>query len=108
MAHTDVAVYSGYCCEPCHPSHYLFSYYYLFPIQTVTGCFPKFMKLIDDNSTVIVGVALGIAALEVCLILRSLSCCLLPLSISIVLFVEYIWILLYVQYRPVGHPLDYC
>lgn len=33
--------------------------------QTITGCFPKIKQLIDDNTVVIVGVALGIAALEV-------------------------------------------
>ncbi|XP_041813526.1 tetraspanin 35 [Chelmon rostratus] len=33
---------------------------------TITGCFPKIKKLIDDNTVVIVGVALGIAALEIC------------------------------------------
>lgn len=33
--------------------------------QTITGCFPKIKQLIDDNMVVIVGVALGIAALEV-------------------------------------------
>ncbi|XP_051243290.1 tetraspanin 35 isoform X1 [Dicentrarchus labrax] len=34
--------------------------------QTITGCFPKIKDLIDSNTVVIVGVALGIAALEVC------------------------------------------
>lgn len=33
--------------------------------QTITGCFPKIKQLINDNTMVIVGVALGIAALEV-------------------------------------------
>ncbi|XP_068606218.1 tetraspanin 35 [Brachionichthys hirsutus] len=33
---------------------------------TITGCFPKIKALIDDNTVVIVGVALGIAALEIC------------------------------------------
>ncbi|KAK5914486.1 hypothetical protein CgunFtcFv8_008925 [Champsocephalus gunnari] len=33
---------------------------------TITGCFPKIKKLIDENTSVIVGVALGIAALEIC------------------------------------------
>ncbi|KAM7386268.1 hypothetical protein PAMA_009075 [Pampus argenteus] len=32
----------------------------------VSGCFPKIKQLIDDNTVVIVGVALGIAALEIC------------------------------------------
>ncbi|XP_042248584.1 tetraspanin 35 [Thunnus thynnus] len=31
-----------------------------------TGCFQKIKQLIDDNTVVIVGVALGIAALELC------------------------------------------
>lgn len=34
--------------------------------MTITGCFPKIKQLIDDNTVVIVGVALGIAALEIC------------------------------------------
>ncbi|KAL6103429.1 uncharacterized protein ACO6RY_02831 [Pungitius sinensis] len=33
---------------------------------TITGCFPKIKKLIEENTVVIVGVALGIAALEIC------------------------------------------
>lgn len=33
---------------------------------TITGCFPKIKQLVDDNTVVIVGVALGIAALEIC------------------------------------------
>ncbi|XP_065820709.1 tetraspanin 35 [Labrus bergylta] len=33
---------------------------------TITGCFPKIKQLIDENTVVIVGVALGIAALEIC------------------------------------------
>ncbi|XP_061160024.1 tetraspanin 35 [Syngnathus typhle] len=32
----------------------------------IPGCFVKFTQLIDDNTVVIVGVALGIAALELC------------------------------------------
>nr|XP_040047817.1 tetraspanin 35 [Gasterosteus aculeatus aculeatus] len=32
----------------------------------VTGCFAKIKKLIEDNMAAIVGVALGIAALEIC------------------------------------------
>ncbi|XP_073350817.1 tetraspanin 35 [Pagrus major] len=35
-------------------------------VMTITGCFPKIKQLIDDNTVVIVGVALGIAALEIC------------------------------------------
>lgn len=34
--------------------------------MTITGCFPKIEKLIDDNIVVIAGVGLGIAALEIC------------------------------------------
>ncbi|KAK5856697.1 hypothetical protein PBY51_008276 [Eleginops maclovinus] len=34
--------------------------------KNITGCFPKIKELIDDNAVVIVGVALGIAALEIC------------------------------------------
>ncbi|XP_068193103.1 tetraspanin 35 isoform X2 [Antennarius striatus] len=33
---------------------------------TISGCFPKIKTLVDDNTVVIVGVALGIAALEIC------------------------------------------
>lgn len=33
---------------------------------TISGCFPKILNLIKENTAVIVGVALGIAALEVC------------------------------------------
>ncbi|TNN40728.1 Tetraspanin-1 [Liparis tanakae] len=33
---------------------------------TITGCFPKIMKLIEENTVVIVAVALGIAFLEIC------------------------------------------
>ncbi|KAM4717982.1 tetraspanin 35 [Anableps anableps] len=36
------------------------------------GCFPKIKKLIDDNTVVIVGVALGIAALEICAMIVSM------------------------------------
>ncbi|XP_038549249.1 tetraspanin 35 [Micropterus salmoides] len=39
---------------------------------TITGCFPKIKKLIDDNTVVIVAVALGIAALEICAMAVSL------------------------------------
>ncbi|XP_071754654.1 tetraspanin 35 isoform X2 [Centroberyx gerrardi] len=40
---------------------------------TITGCFPKFKKLIDDNAVVIVAVALGIAALEICAMVVSMT-----------------------------------
>ncbi|XP_056144214.1 tetraspanin 35 [Lampris incognitus] len=40
---------------------------------TITGCFPKFKKLIEDNSVVIIAVALGIAALEVCAMIVSMT-----------------------------------
>uniref|UniRef100_A0A8C1LK46 Tetraspanin n=1 Tax=Cyprinus carpio TaxID=7962 RepID=A0A8C1LK46_CYPCA len=33
--------------------------------STVPGCFPALKKLVDDNAVIIIGVALGIAALEV-------------------------------------------
>ncbi|KAM9843810.1 tetraspanin-1-like [Aulostomus maculatus] len=33
---------------------------------TIPGCFPKIKELIDENTVVIAGVALGIAALEIC------------------------------------------
>ncbi|XP_062339685.1 tetraspanin 35 [Osmerus eperlanus] len=40
---------------------------------TVPGCFPKFKKLIDENSAVIAGVALGIAALEILAMVFSMT-----------------------------------
>lgn len=40
--------------------------------MSITGCFPKIKQLIDDNTVVIVGVALGIAALEVCAMVVSM------------------------------------
>ncbi|XP_067088642.1 tetraspanin-1-like isoform X2 [Osmerus mordax] len=39
----------------------------------VPGCFPKFKKLIDENSAVIAGVALGIAALEILAMVFSMT-----------------------------------
>ncbi|XP_008297411.1 tetraspanin 35 [Stegastes partitus] len=39
---------------------------------TITGCFPKIKQLVDENTVVIVGVALGIAALEVCAMIVSM------------------------------------
>ncbi|XP_053194736.1 tetraspanin 35 [Scomber japonicus] len=39
----------------------------------VTGCFPMIKRLIDDNAIVIVGVALGIAALEICAMVVSMT-----------------------------------
>ncbi|CAK6960265.1 tetraspanin 35 [Scomber scombrus] len=39
----------------------------------ITGCFPKIKRLIDDNAIVIVGVALGIAALEICAMVVSMT-----------------------------------
>ncbi|XP_022603669.1 tetraspanin-1-like [Seriola dumerili] len=41
-------------------------------VTSITGCFPKIKKLIDDNTVVIVAVALGIAALEVCAMVVSM------------------------------------
>ncbi|MEQ2296754.1 hypothetical protein AMECASPLE_027780, partial [Ameca splendens] len=38
----------------------------------VDGCFPKIKQLIDDNTVVIVAVALGIAALEICAMIVSI------------------------------------
>ncbi|XP_028268655.1 tetraspanin 35 [Parambassis ranga] len=39
----------------------------------VNGCFPTIKGLIDGNTVVIVGVALGIAALEICAMVVSMS-----------------------------------
>ncbi|KAF3846800.1 hypothetical protein F7725_003878, partial [Dissostichus mawsoni] len=64
-----------HCCGFYNSSDFVDSPYYqsygkLFPPQCcpglmITGCFPKIKQLIDENTSVIVGVALGIAALEV-------------------------------------------
>ncbi|KAL1278757.1 hypothetical protein QQF64_025430 [Cirrhinus molitorella] len=40
--------------------------------MVVQGCFPALMKLIDDNSVVIIAVALGIAALELAAMIVSM------------------------------------
>ncbi|KAK9535612.1 hypothetical protein VZT92_007984 [Zoarces viviparus] len=42
-------------------------------VTTITGCFPKIKELIEDNTVVIVAVALGIAALEICAMAVSMS-----------------------------------
>ncbi|XP_047426955.1 tetraspanin 35 [Mugil cephalus] len=40
--------------------------------KRITGCFPLIKQLIDENTVVIVGVALGIAALEICAMVVSM------------------------------------
>lgn len=40
--------------------------------MSIPGCFPKIKHLIDENTVVIVGVALGIAALEICAMVVSM------------------------------------
>ncbi|XP_071330696.1 tetraspanin 35 [Trachinotus anak] len=83
------------CCGFCNSSDFVGSPYYVshenqFPPQccpgtnypcnqtvadsvtSVTGCFPKIKQLIDDNTVVIVAVALGIAALEICAMVVSM------------------------------------
>ncbi|XP_043955248.1 tetraspanin 35 [Gambusia affinis] len=40
--------------------------------KSADGCFTKIKKLIDNNTVVIVGVALGIAALEICAMIVSM------------------------------------
>ncbi|XP_062422291.1 tetraspanin 35 [Pungitius pungitius] len=76
---------SLHCCGFYNSSDFVDSPYYehhgsLYPPQccavtesacvqtaaTITGCFPKIKKLFEENTVVIVGVALGIAALEIC------------------------------------------
>ncbi|XP_017291129.1 tetraspanin 35 [Kryptolebias marmoratus] len=42
------------------------------PSPLVTGCFPMIKNLIDDNTVVIIAVALGIAALEICAMVVSM------------------------------------
>lgn len=39
----------------------------------ISGCFPKLKNLIDENAVVIVGVALGIAVLEICAMVVSMT-----------------------------------
>uniref|UniRef100_A0A3P9JEY0 Tetraspanin n=1 Tax=Oryzias latipes TaxID=8090 RepID=A0A3P9JEY0_ORYLA len=60
--------YPPQCCSspqpPCNQT--------MAETKGVIGCFSKFKKLIDDNSVVIVGVALGIAALEICAMVVSM------------------------------------
>ncbi|XP_034568026.1 tetraspanin 35 [Notolabrus celidotus] len=55
-------LYPPQCCpgtsNPCNQT--------LADAMTITGCFPKIKQLIDDNTVVIVAVALGIAVLEIC------------------------------------------
>lgn len=59
--------YPPQCCpgtnDPCNQSN---------SSTTITGCFPKIKQLIDENTVVIVAVALGIAALEVCAMVVSM------------------------------------
>ncbi|KTG03361.1 hypothetical protein cypCar_00018515 [Cyprinus carpio] len=40
--------------------------------STVPGCFPALKKLVDDNAVIIIGVALGIAALELAAMIVSM------------------------------------
>ncbi|XP_046894018.1 tetraspanin 35 isoform X2 [Hypomesus transpacificus] len=64
--HKPDSQYPPQCCQdttrPCGSAD-----------ATVTGCFPKFQKLIDENSAVIAGVALGIAALEILAMVFSMT-----------------------------------
>ncbi|KAM3598382.1 uncharacterized protein V6R79_017290 [Siganus canaliculatus] len=41
--------------------------------SALEGCFPKIKQLIEDNAVVIVGVGLGIAALEICAMIVSMT-----------------------------------
>lgn len=62
--------YPPQCCpgsnEPCNQT-------VADRVTTITGCFPKIKQLIDDNTVVIVAVALGIAALEICAMVVSMT-----------------------------------
>lgn len=40
--------------------------------STIPGCFPALKKLVDDNAVIIIGVALGIAALELAAMIVSM------------------------------------
>lgn len=55
--------------------------------QTITGCFPKIKQLVNDNTLVIVGVALGIAVLEVRLWLSSSA----SAALNILVWVAEFW-----------------
>ncbi|CAL8265693.1 tetraspanin 35 [Gadus morhua] len=58
---TDNKVYPSQCCQQrllCTEAEASNN------ATSITGCFPKIVQLIEDNSVAIIGVALGIAALE--------------------------------------------
>ncbi|XP_054891376.1 tetraspanin 35 [Poeciliopsis prolifica] len=60
--------YPPHCCvnnAPCNAS--------AAEAKKADGCFIKIKKLIDSNTVVIVGVALGIAALEICAMIVSMT-----------------------------------
>ncbi|XP_023151483.2 tetraspanin 35 [Amphiprion ocellaris] len=60
--------YPPLCCpgseNPCNQTY---------NSTTIAGCFPKVKQLVDENTVVIVGVALGIAALEICAMVVSMG-----------------------------------
>ncbi|XP_076006226.1 tetraspanin-1-like [Genypterus blacodes] len=63
--------YPPQCCatmEPCDSTTAA-----IVSTLSVGGCFPKISSLIDDNIVVIGGVALGIAALELCAMVVSMT-----------------------------------
>lgn len=63
--HVYIYSYMLYSCF-AHSLTFIFMYLsFLSLSQTVPGCYPALRKLVDDNAVVIIGVALGIAALEV-------------------------------------------
>ncbi|KAM4531277.1 tetraspanin 35 isoform 1-T2 [Odontesthes bonariensis] len=53
--------YPPQCCLTSNPCNQTVA-----ESTTIPGCFPKIKQLIDENTVVIVAVALGIAALEIC------------------------------------------
>ncbi|XP_056610011.1 tetraspanin 35 [Triplophysa dalaica] len=60
----ETDTYPPQCCSntPC-----------TFVNSNVTGCLPALMKLVDENTVVIIGVALGIAALELAAMIVSMT-----------------------------------
>ncbi|KAK7167185.1 hypothetical protein R3I94_001551 [Phoxinus phoxinus] len=63
----DTRSYPAQCCSafPCNEKAAMNS--------TVPGCFPALKKLVDDNAAAIIGVALGIAALELAAMVVSMT-----------------------------------
>lgn len=59
--------YPPQCCPDATPCNEITA-----AEKKIDGCFPKIEQLIDDNTIVIVAVALGIAVLEICAMIVSM------------------------------------